>query len=123
MENQTPVPPPAPAPAVTSTEDKTVAVVSYLTIIGFIIALILHGQKKTQLGSFHLRQTLGFVIAGFGMSVIMIIPIIGWLIGLIGFPILFVLWIIGLIAAVQGQMKPVPLVGEYFQKWFAGTFT
>jgi uncharacterized membrane protein len=35
---------------------------------------------------------------------------------------LFVLWILGLIAAVNGQMKPMPVVGEYYQKWFAGAF-
>ncbi len=40
-------------------EDKTVAIVAYLTLIGFIIAIILNGQKKTALGAFHLRQMLG----------------------------------------------------------------
>jgi uncharacterized membrane protein len=33
-----------------------------------------------------------------------------------------VLWIMGLIAAINGQHKPLPLVGEYFQKWFANIF-
>jgi len=31
---------------------------------------------------------------------------------------LFVLWIIGLIAAVQGEEKPVPVLGAQFQQWF-----
>ena len=35
----------------------------------------------------------------------------------------FILWIMGLIAAVNGQQKPMPVVGEYYQKWFAGAFT
>jgi uncharacterized membrane protein len=30
----------------------------------------------------------------------------------------FVLIIIGLIGAAQGEQKPVPVLGEYFQDWF-----
>lgn len=52
----------------------------------------------------------------------MVIPVLGW----IAFPIvmigLFVFWVMGLIAAVNGQQKPMPLVGEHYQKWFAGAF-
>lgn len=115
-------PPVAPAPAPSSGEDKTVAIVSYLTIIGFIIALIMHGQKKTTLGGYHLRQTLGFVVVGFGIGIVGAIPILGWLVALIAIPVLLVLWIMGLISAIQGQMKPAPILGEHFQKWFANTF-
>jgi hypothetical protein len=35
---------------------------------------------------------------------------------------LFVLVVIGFIAAASGQMKPVPLLGDKYQKWFANTF-
>jgi uncharacterized membrane protein len=35
---------------------------------------------------------------------------------------LFVLWIMGLIAAINGQMKPMPVVGPLYQKWFGTTF-
>ncbi|HYC69745.1 MAG TPA: hypothetical protein VEB66_00975 [Opitutaceae bacterium] len=121
MEN----PPPAtatPAPVVETGEDKTVAILSYLTIVGFIIALIMHGQKKTQLGAFHLRQTLGFVITGFAIGVVSVVPILGWLIAILSMPVFFVFWIMGLVSAIQGKLKPVPLVGEHFQKWFANTF-
>jgi uncharacterized membrane protein len=116
-------PPAAAAPAAVESEDKTVAIVSYLTIIGFIIALILHGNKKTKLGAYHLRQTLGFVVTGFAIGVVAMIPILGWLIALISMPVFFVFWIMGLVAAASGQMKPVPLIGEYYQKWFANAFS
>ena len=39
-------------------QSKVVAIVSYITIIGWIIALILNQSKKTELGSFHVRQAL-----------------------------------------------------------------
>ena len=31
----------------------------------------------------------------------------------------FVLWIIGLISAIQEEKKELPLLGNHFQKWFA----
>ncbi|HTJ00261.1 MAG TPA: DUF4870 domain-containing protein [Dongiaceae bacterium] len=115
----TPPPTPIAAPA---NEDRTIAIVSYLTLLGFIVALVLHSNKKTQLGAYHLRQMLGFFITGLCMPILMFIPILGW----IAFPIvgicLFVFWIMGLIAAINGQMKPMPVVGPLYQKWFANTF-
>jgi len=36
--------------------------------------------------------------------------------------VLFVFWVLGLLAAVKGEMRPVPLLGDHYQKWFAGVF-
>lgn len=33
---------------------------------------------------------------------------------------LFTFWILGLISAINGEEKPLPIVGDMFQKWFAG---
>lgn len=115
-------------PAITS-EDRTVAILTYITIIGFIIAIVLHSSKKTALGSFHLRQGLGLLVAGAVLwvagMVIAFIPLINVLMVLL-WPVigigLFVLWLMGLIAAINGQQKPMPILGEHFQKWFAGAF-
>lgn len=97
-----------------SNEDKTVAIVSYLGLLGWIIALVIHQNNKTQLGAYHLRQMLGLMIAG----VLAIIPIIGWIWGIF----LLVAWIIGLISAIQGQKKPLILIGKLFEGWFANLF-
>lgn len=120
-------PPPAAAPA---TEDRTVAILTYITIIGFIIAIVMHSSKKSALGAFHLRQGLGLFITciviwipgviisfipGINLLMVLLWPLVGIS--------LFVLWIMGLIAAVNGQQKPMPVVGEHYQKWFAGAFT
>jgi uncharacterized membrane protein len=108
-------------------EDRTVAIVSYLTLIGFIVAVVLHSSgKKTALGSFHLRQCLGIlvtaVVAGVAAVALMFIPIIGWLASMAIYVGLLIIWITGLIAAANGQQKPAPLLGESYQKWFAGAF-
>lgn len=99
---------------VQNTEDKTVAIVSYLGLLGWIIALVIHQNNKTQLGAYHLRQMLGMMIAG----VLCVIPILGWIWGVF----LLVAWILGLISAIQGQQKPLILIGGLFEKWFANLF-
>lgn len=121
-----------------TTEDKTVAILSYLTLIGFIVAIIIHSNKKTKLGAFHLRQALGFIlsiIVGW-IAVIMMMFILLFVLAfmksilLIFIPILYfafgvsilVLWIMGFIAAINGQMKPMPVVGPLYQKWFGNAF-
>ncbi len=119
--------PDTPPPATPATEDRTVAILSYLTIIGFIVALVMHSNKKTALGSFHLRQCLGLIISAIALSVagmvLAFIPIIGWLAVLAGWLGFLVLWVMGLIAAASGEQKPVPVLGANYQKWFANTFT
>jgi uncharacterized membrane protein len=121
------VPPPPPSPsaqpvAPATAEDKTVAIVAYLTLIGFVVAVVIHGSKKTRLGAYHLRQALGLMLTGMACGIIGMIPILGWI---LIFPLmlcLFVLWIIGLMAAAGGQLKPVPVLGAHYQKWFGTAF-
>jgi len=119
-------PAPVPPSEVSAPEDKTVAIISYLTIIGFIVAVILHGNKKTKLGSFHLRQTLGLIVTAivcwFVNILLAFIPIIGWLTIIVIWLGLFALWLMGFISAASGQVKPVPLLGEHYQKWFGKAF-
>ncbi|GAB1489450.1 hypothetical protein MASR2M8_19030 [Opitutaceae bacterium] len=107
-------------------EDRTVAILSYITILGFIVAIVIHGNKPTRLGAFHLRQALGLflfgVALGVGGVVLAIIPFLGWLAILAGWGLFFVTWLLGLLAAINGRSTPSPLVGGYFQKWFAGAF-
>lgn len=92
-------------------DGKVVAILSYITLIGFIVALILHLNNKTDLGGFHLRQSLLLGLAGF---VLMIIPVIGWILNIV----IFIFAIMGLISAIQGEKKELPLIGKYAQDWF-----
>lgn len=111
---------------VVSTDDKTVAILSYITIIGFIVAVVIHSSKKTALGAYHLRQSLGLMLTGLAVMLagmmLAVIPFLGWITGLALWLGLIALWIMGLIAAAKGETKPVPVIGEHFQRWFAGTF-
>ncbi len=103
----------------TTDNGKTVAIIAYITLIGWIIALIMNNGNKTALGSYHVRQSLGIMCVG------VILVIISWIIGIWIFSIIvnlaiFVFWVLGLISAVQGEIKPVPVLGEKFQEWFKG---
>lgn len=106
---------PPPPPAASVPDDKTTAIVAYLTNIGFLIAIMMHGKKKTAFGAYHLRQMAGLCLCSIGCA----IPFLGWFIVL---PFLFVMWIMALISAINGQTKPVPVIGEMIQKWFGAAF-
>jgi uncharacterized membrane protein len=103
---------------------KTVAIVSYLFLIGWVIALILHFNNRTRLGAFHLRQSLGIALLGIAVSfsryILHFIPFLGGTVILVLNIGLVVFWVMGLVTAIQGQEKPLPIVGDFFQKTFTG---
>ena len=97
-------------------EGKTPAIISYITIIGTIIAYFMNNEKKNTFAAFHIRQMIGlnifsllnaFVIGQFSSYASQ-----GISLGL------FVLWIIGFIGAAKGEEKKIPLLGDLFQDWF-----
>ncbi len=127
--SDTPVPPPAPettpaAPAPAG-EDKTIAILAYVTpllcLVGIVIAIVMHNGKKTKLGAYHLRQVLGLIILCVANGIFSLIPFIGLLAILTGLG-LFVLWIMGLLNAINAQIKPMPLVGEKINELLGTTF-
>jgi uncharacterized membrane protein len=110
-------------PVAAAKEDTTVALLSYITIIGFIIAIVMHGNKKTALGAYHLRQALGLFITGFvGGIVLAIIPVIGWMLLPFFYLTIVIFAVLGIIAAVGGKQKPLPVLGGKYQEWFSGAF-
>jgi uncharacterized membrane protein len=114
---------------------KNVGIISYITIIGWLIAYFgMHQNNKTELGSYQLRQTLLLHIISF---------LVSWILGMIFAAIFFssgfatgwfsivginwiirvcfiILWLIGFIGAVNGEKKPIPLIGEKAQTLFSG---
>jgi len=107
----------------TTDNGKMIGIIAYLSLIGWIIAFVMHNSNKTELGAFHIRQMLGIVIVGFALYICNIVlaiaigsAILGWVIQIA----MFVFWLIGFMGALQGEKKPVPLLGEQFQDWFKG---
>ncbi len=113
---------------------KTVAIISYLSIVGWLIAyLAFHNEKKTELGSYHLRQTLLFYIACFGVYIIWSVIVVAfllslslslaglaWVLSWVLYIGVLVLWVVGFIGAINGEKKPIPFIGEKAQSIFKG---
>ena len=97
------------------TDPKVVGIVAYITLVGTLVALVLN-NPKSDFGSFHVRQALGnFLLL---LASRFLIPVLGWIAGSAGLLLGFVLWVLGIISAAQGEKKPVPLLGVQFQDWF-----
>jgi uncharacterized membrane protein len=97
---------------------KTAAITSYILIIGILIAMSMNtGEDKNSFASFHIRQALGLSLTFISLGLIIsnfdspMISISMWV-------FLSVLWTYGIFSAINGQTNPVPLLGNYFQKWF-----
>ena len=111
-----------------STDDgKLASIVSYFTIVGWLIAYFAFYQNnKTTLASYQLRQTLLFhiisMIVSYASGAILFSPDVSFGLTILWFlrVALFVLWIIGLLGAINGDRKPIPLIGERAQSLFSG---
>ncbi len=81
-------------------DKRTTGIVAYITLIGFIIALVAGDMEGAK---FHVNQALVIFL----FSLLSFIPIIGWIWGII----MFIFWIMGFVAAINEEEKPVPLIG------------
>ncbi|MFT6901128.1 MAG: hypothetical protein ACJAXS_001316 [Colwellia sp.] len=61
---------------------KFVAIVSYLIVIGWCIAILLHSYNRSSSPIFHLKQSLGLILT---FTLLSFIPLIGWAIGIVVF--------------------------------------
>lgn len=102
-----------------SFDPKTIAIIAYLTVIGLVVAFVLNNDKRDAFAAFHIKQSLGLVLISFGLFIIGMVPILGWIISALGSIFLLYLWIIGLLNAINNKTKPVPYLGHEFEKWFA----
>lgn len=97
---------------------KTAAITSYILIVGVLIAMSMNsGEQKNKFASFHIRQSLGLSITFISLGLIIsnfdspMISISMWVSQ-------FVLWSFGIFGAINGDTKPIPILGNFFQKWF-----
>ena len=98
-------------------EGKTIAIISYITVIGTLVAFIMNQNKQNFFASFHIRQALGVFLVYLLVNFTQGFIDIGWVDNILTMGVL-VLWVFGLIGAVQGEERRVPLLGDQFQEWF-----
>ncbi len=98
-------------------DGKMMAIISYITVIGTIIAFIMNQNKHNSFASFHIRQAIGIFLVGMVVNFISRFTDFGMLDFILGIGVL-ILWILGLVSAIQGKEQSVPLLGDQFQEWF-----
>ena len=98
-------------------EGKTAAITSYILIVGVLIAMSMNSENKNSFASFHIRQALGLTITFLSLGLIvsnfdsLMISATMWI-------FVSILWTYGFFTAIKGDMKPLPLLGNLFQKVF-----
>jgi uncharacterized membrane protein len=113
----------AATPTTGGMSDNVAGMLAYVTIIPAIIFLVLAPYNRNRFVRFHSWQNIFFHVAWIalwiGLSIFAHIPLLGWLsvliwplIGLAG----FIIWIILLLKANQGQMFKLPVIGDMAEK-------
>jgi uncharacterized membrane protein len=98
-------------------EGRTIAIISYILIIGVLIALSMNSENKNKFASFHIRQGLGltvtFIILGVSISFFESIFIAAsmWV-------FISILALYGLFCAALGKTIMIPLLGPLYQNLF-----
>lgn len=97
----------------TKEDGRTIAIIAYITIIGLIIAFIMNNSKNNAFAKFHIGQSFRIAILGIANSVLgaMLPSSLSIVSTIIGLGVL-VLWILGLINAINLKEEPVPIIGK-----------
>ena len=114
----------APAPAAAGgLQDNVAGMLAYITIIPAIVFLVLEPYNRNKFVRFHSFQCIFFGVAWTAlwivMSVIGMIPLLGWL-TLIIWPLLglagLIIWVLLMVKAYGGQMWKLPVIGDLAEK-------
>ena len=87
-------------------------------IFGFITGLIFYLiEKKNKFVRFHAMQSIVLSGALFIIQIVLaFVPVIGWAIGSLVSLAAFVVWIILMIKAYQGEYFKLPIIGDIAEK-------
>lgn len=103
--------------------NKTLSILSYITIIGWLIAYIKSkdNQPSNSLVTYHLKQGFGLFLLSLAFNIVlyiivMIIPSLA-MVGLVGY-IFLIFMIFGIINAAGEHEKPIPVIGKMFENKF-----
>ncbi len=99
---------------VTKKEKNTgMAIVAYIL---FFIPL-LTDAKNDPFVKYHVKQGLSLFLVAVAIRIIAYIPIFGWALVWPLNILLFVLFIIGVMHALNGEQKPLPVIGKFGEKF------
>jgi len=96
--------------------DNVAGALAYVTIIPAIIFLVMEPYNKNKFIRFHAFQCLFMAGAAFAISIIAIIPILGWIVFIVGYLGLLVGWILCVVKAYGNEKFKLPLIGDLAEK-------
>ncbi|AZA79444.1 DUF4870 domain-containing protein [Chryseobacterium sp. G0186] len=102
-------------------DNKTLSIVSYITVFGWLISFILGKEKSNGFLKYHLKQSLGLVIFSIALSIVVNILFMVTsleILGILGL-LPLILAIIGIINAANEVEKPLPLIGKMAEDKFS----
>ncbi len=114
---------PATTASTGAASDNMIGMLAYFTFIPALIFILIEPYNRNRFIRFHAFQSLFFNLAWFvlwfGLRIIVHIPFFGWitvflwpLVWLAG----FIVWLILVIKANQGQMYKMPVIGDMAEK-------
>lgn len=98
-------------------QKNTAAAASYLLglITGFVMLSI---KGKDEYVHFHAVQSIGLSVVWIvGWLVLTVVPVLGWMLMPFWGLLMFVLWLVSIVKAYQGEKFEIPIVGPYIQKF------
>ena len=91
-------------------KNKILCLFSYLGIL-FLIPLL--ACQDSKFARYHVNQGIILFLADLIIGAVAIILILGWIAAGVGGIVIFVLMIIGIVNAVQGRAKELPIIGKF----------
>jgi uncharacterized membrane protein len=89
--------------------NKTMGIIAYFI---FFLPLLVEPAKNSPYAKFHVNNMVLIILGNIAIWIIGLLPLLGWLAAFVGGIALFVFWIIGLIGAINGEAKKLPLIGD-----------
>jgi uncharacterized membrane protein len=103
-------PPPAGPPPGSHNANTGMAVLSYLSIL--VVIPLISDAKNDLFVKFHVKQGLVLLISEVIGWVFLAVPFVGWFLAPVLQLIFLILIIIGIMNAVNGQTKELPIIGH-----------
>ncbi len=89
----------------TPQEDHLIAAIGYLGLLCFVPLLL---KPDSDYAQFHGKQGLSIFIVEVVIAIVGIIPVLGWLISMVGFIVCALASVYGIINAMQGNKTEIP---------------
>jgi len=90
-------------------DNKMYGILAYIGIL-FIVPLLAAPESK--FAKFHANQGCVLFIAEVALSLLLVIPILGWLVWFVGSIAVLALAVFGIIGAANGKMEKLPVIGD-----------